>query len=73
MSIPPEEALKASSVLDIIQLPAFLARQTDLIHSLANTGKIINIKKSQFISPFQVRNIINKFLKFGNNLNHFRC
>jgi len=63
----PEEALKASSVLDIIQLPAFLARQTDLIHSLANTGKIINIKKSQFISPFQVKNIVDKFLKFGNN------
>ena len=63
----PEEALKASTVLDVIQLPAFLARQTDLIHALANTGKIINIKKSQFISPLQVRNIINKFLKFGNN------
>lgn len=63
----PEEAIKASSVLDVIQLPAFLARQTDLIYSLANTGKIINIKKSQFISPFQVRNIVNKFLSFGNN------
>lgn len=63
----PEEALKASKVLDIIQLPAFLARQTDLIYALANTGKIINIKKSQFISPSQVRNIVNKFLKFGNN------
>ena len=63
----PEEAMKASSILDIIQLPAFLARQTDLIHSLANTGKIINIKKSQFMSPFQVRNIVNKFLQFGNN------
>jgi len=57
----PEEALKASTVLDIIQLPAFLARQTDLIEALANTGKIINIKKSQFISPYQVRNIVNKF------------
>ena len=63
----PEEALKASTVLDVIQLPAFLARQTDLIHSLANTGKIINIKKSQFISPFQVKNIVDKFLKFENN------
>ena len=63
----PEEAIKASRVLDVIQLPAFLARQTDLIYALANTGKVINIKKSQFLSPSQVRNIVNKFLSFGNN------
>ena len=44
----PEEADMASDVLDIIQLPAFLARQTDLVAALANTGKIINIKKKIF-------------------------
>ena len=63
----PQEADMASNVLDIIQLPAFLARQTDLVAALANTGKIINIKKSQFLSPYQVRNIVDKFLQFGNN------
>ena len=63
----PEEAYKAANILDIIQLPAFLARQTDLVNALANTGKIINIKKSQFLSPYQVRNIVDKFLEFGNN------
>ena len=63
----PEEALEASQVLDIIQLPAFLARQTDLVKALASTKKIINIKKSQFLSPYQIKNIINKFIENGNN------
>ncbi len=63
----PQEAKAAAEVLDIIQLPAFLARQTDLIAALADTGKIINIKKPQFLSPYQVINIVDKFLKFGNN------
>jgi len=63
----PEEALAASEVLDIIQLPAFLARQTDLIKAIAKTDKVINIKKPQFLSPYQVKNIIDKFINFGNN------
>ncbi len=63
----PEEAKEAAKVCDLIQLPAFLARQTDLIKSMAETGKIINIKKPQFTSPDQVKNIINKFENFGNN------
>ena len=62
-----EEAKKASEVVDIIQLPAFLARQTDLIASLASTKKIINIKKPQFLSPSQMINIVQKFHEFGNN------
>ncbi len=63
----PVEVDKAANVLDIIQLPAFLARQTDLVAAIAHTGKIINIKKSQFLSPYQVRNIVDKFMQFGNN------
>ncbi|WP_395479909.1 3-deoxy-8-phosphooctulonate synthase [Candidatus Curculioniphilus buchneri] len=54
-------------VVDVLQLPAFLARQTDLINAMACTGSVINIKKPQFISPGQVGNIINKFRKVGNN------
>ena len=56
---------KASEVCDMLQLPAFLARQTDLIHALAKTGKPINIKKPQFISPDQVKYIVQKFSRFG--------
>ena len=59
------QAFKASEVCDMLQLPAFLARQTDLIHALAKTGKPINIKKPQFISPDQVKYIVQKFSRFG--------
>lgn len=61
----PSQAIKAAEVCDMLQLPAFLARQTDLIKALANTGKPINIKKPQFISPDQIKFIIQKFVKFG--------
>ncbi len=63
----PEEAIKAAEIVDIIQLPAFLARQTDLVAAMASTQKIINIKKPQFLSPSQMNNIIEKFHKLGNN------
>ncbi|MCV2531145.1 MAG: 3-deoxy-8-phosphooctulonate synthase [Candidatus Lightella neohaematopini] len=53
-------------VVDIIQLPAFLARQTDLIYTIAKTKKIVNIKKPQFISPHQIIHIVDKFRNFGN-------
>jgi 2-dehydro-3-deoxyphosphooctonate aldolase (KDO 8-P synthase) len=56
-----------AEVADILQLPAFLARQTDLIKAMAVTGKIINIKKPQFISPSQVQFIAEKFKAYGNN------
>jgi 2-dehydro-3-deoxyphosphooctonate aldolase (KDO 8-P synthase) len=55
-----------AEVVDVLQLPAFLARQTDLVVSLANTGKPINIKKPQFISPGQIANIVDKFKSAGN-------
>ncbi len=61
----PSQAFKAAQVCDMLQLPAFLARQTDLIKALANTGKPINIKKPQFISPDQIKFIVQKFDKFG--------
>ena len=56
---------EAAEVCDMLQLPAFLARQTDLIQALALTGKPINIKKPQFISPDQVKFIVQKFSNFG--------
>ena len=63
----PEEAAPAASVVDIIQLPAFLARQTDLVRAMAETGAVINIKKPQFLSPEQISNIVQKFEECGND------
>ena len=62
----PEQAGAAAKVADIIQLPAFLARQTDLVRAMAETGAVINIKKPQFLSPEQMRNIVDKFRECGN-------
>ena len=59
------QASEAAEVCDMLQLPAFLARQTDLIQALANTEKPINIKKPQFISPDQIKFIVQKFSNFG--------
>tara|TARA_R110002049_G_scaffold53223_40_gene149107 strand:- start:1167 stop:2018 length:852 start_codon:yes stop_codon:yes gene_type:complete len=62
----PEQAAPAAEVCDIIQLPAFLARQTDLVAAMAATGAAINIKKPQFLSPSQMGNIVEKFAECGN-------
>lgn len=62
-----EELPYAAEVLDILQIPAFLCRQTDLIVATAKTGKPINIKKGQFLAPWDVKNIIDKVLSTGNN------
>ena len=62
----PEEAAPAASVCDIIQLPAFLARQTDLVEAMARTRAVINIKKPQFLSPSQMANVVEKFRECGN-------
>ena len=56
-----------AQVCDVIQLPAFLARQTDLVRAMAESGSIINIKKPQFLSPEQIINIVEKFRAFGNH------
>lgn len=63
----PDEAAPAAEVADIIQLPAFLARQTDLVASMAATGAVINIKKPQFLSPSQMANVVEKFAECGNS------
>ncbi len=55
----------AARVLDVIQIPAFLCRQTDLIQAVAGTGKVINIKKGQFISPWDIEHIIEKITAAG--------
>lgn len=62
----PEQAAPVAEVADILQLPAFLARQTDLVQAMAETGRVINIKKPQFVSPSQMRNIVEKFVECGN-------
>jgi 2-dehydro-3-deoxyphosphooctonate aldolase (KDO 8-P synthase) len=62
-----QEAVAVAEVADIIQLPAFLARQTDLVTAMARTGRVINIKKPQFLSPEQMANIIEKFKECGND------
>lgn len=63
----PYQAEPVSKIADILQLPAFLSRQTDLVESVAKTGKIINIKKAQFLAPHEMRHIINKCLEAGND------
>ncbi|MBV8656741.1 MAG: 3-deoxy-8-phosphooctulonate synthase [Burkholderiales bacterium] len=62
----PWQAQPVAEVVDVLQLPAFLARQTDLVVALAKTGRVVNIKKPQFLSPSQVANIVEKFKEAGN-------
>ena len=56
----------AAEVLDLLQIPAFLCRQTDLIFAASKTGKPVNVKKGQFLSPWEVKNITEKFVSTGN-------
>jgi len=63
----PWQAQPVSEVADIIQLPAFLSRQTDLVQALASTGSAINIKKAQFLAPQEMRHILSKFEEAGND------
>lgn len=62
-----DEARHASEVLDMLQIPAFLCRQTDLILAAANTGKAVNIKKGQFLAPWDIEHVIGKFTSTGNH------
>ncbi|MGV3533852.1 MAG: 3-deoxy-8-phosphooctulonate synthase, partial [Chthoniobacteraceae bacterium] len=62
----PEEATVAAEWIDILQIPAFLCRQTDLIEAAAKTGRVVNVKKGQFLAPWDVRNIADKLIAFGN-------
>lgn len=63
----PWQAEKAAQVADIIQIPAFLCRQTDLLVAAAKTGKTINIKKAQFLAPWDMKNVVKKVEDSGNH------
>lgn len=61
-----DQCAPAAEVVDVLQIPAFLARQTDLVNAMAKTNAVINIKKPQYMSPYQVGNIVDKFVECGN-------
>lgn len=63
----PWQAKPAAKVADILQIPAFLCRQTDLLVAAAKTGKWINIKKAQFLAPWDMKNCLNKVIEAGNS------
>ncbi|MGH1430711.1 MAG: 3-deoxy-8-phosphooctulonate synthase [Neptuniibacter sp.] len=63
----PHQAAPAAEVCDIIQLPAFLSRQTDLVQAMAETGAVINIKKAQFLAPQEMKHILHKCEDAGND------
>ena len=63
----PEEAKEASAVCDVLQIPAFLCRQTDLIIAAAETGRVIKVKKGQFLAPWDMKNVVSKILATGND------
>ena len=62
----PSHAAPAAEVCDILQIPAFLARQTDLLLAAAKTGRIVNVKKAQFLSPWDMANVVEKIASTGN-------
>ena len=62
----PHDAEAAAEVADVLQIPAFLSRQTDLIEACARTGRVVNVKKGQFLSPWEMGNIVEKAASFGN-------
>lgn len=57
----------AAQVLDVLQIPAFLCRQTDLVHAAAATGRAVNVKKGQFLAPWDMQNVIDKIREAGND------
>lgn len=61
----PEDTRIAAEFIDILQIPAFLCRQTDLIQAAAETGRVVNVKKGQFLAPWDVKNIAEKLRAFG--------
>ena len=62
----PWQAEAVANVVDVIQIPAFLCRQTDLLVAAARTGKIINVKKGQFLAPWDMKNVVEKIRRSGN-------
>jgi len=63
----PEQAERAAEVADVLQIPAFLSRQTDLLAAAAKTGRVVNIKKGQFLAPLDIRHAIDKVHAAGND------
>ena len=63
----PYQCPEVANVVDIIQIPAFLCRQTDLLNAAAITNKVINVKKGQFLAPWDMKNVLNKIIEFGNS------
>ncbi len=63
----PEQCAPVAEVVDVLQIPAFLCRQTDLLKAAAETGKLINIKKGQFLAPWDMANVVKKMESFGNS------
>lgn len=63
----PWQAEKAAEVADILQIPAFLCRQTDLVYAAACTGRTVNVKKGQFLAPWDMKNVIKKIEEAGNH------
>jgi 2-dehydro-3-deoxyphosphooctonate aldolase (KDO 8-P synthase) len=61
-----EDAAPAAEVVDVLQIPAFLCRQTDLLVAAANTGRVVNVKKGQFLSPWDMQNVVKKLEETGN-------
>ncbi|MBX9744484.1 MAG: hypothetical protein K2X08_04665 [Chlamydiales bacterium] len=61
----PEEAVFAAGFIDLLQIPAFLCRQTDLIEAAAKTGRVVNVKKGQFLAPWDLKPIAHKLIKAG--------
>lgn len=63
----PEQCSLLAEVVDILQIPAFLCRQTDLLIAAAKTGKVVNVKKGQFLAPWDMQNVANKLAESGNS------
>jgi 2-dehydro-3-deoxyphosphooctonate aldolase (KDO 8-P synthase) len=61
-----EQARRAAEVADVLQIPAFLCRQTDLLVAAARTGRVVNVKKGQFLAPWDMRNVVEKLTRAGN-------
>ena len=60
------QAEPAARVCDVLQIPAFLARQTDLLQAAASTGRVVNVKKGQFMAPWEMKNVVHKIAEAGN-------
>ena len=63
----PEQCKEVGEVVDVLQIPAFLCRQTDLLIAAANTGKVVNVKKGQFLAPWDMKHVVQKISESGND------